>query len=65
MNEITLNESDRTFFAKCPVCCKTGKGVPVGDYYCMAYTRRQWSRNPKCENCETPMRFLYEIPRND
>lgn len=49
------------YWAKCPVCCRTGTGVPVGDYYSRAYTERQWKRSPVCENCGTSMRFLYEV----
>lgn len=61
MNEITLNDSDRTVFAVCPKCCKKGRGVVMGQYYSMAYTRRQWARNPQCENCNTAMEYRYEV----
>jgi hypothetical protein len=61
MSEVSLSDSDRTIFSICPNCNKKGKGVPVGNIYSMAYTRRQWQRNPKCENCNTDMQFIYEV----
>lgn len=61
MNDVTLNESDRTVFATCPTCCRKGRGVVFGDVFCMAYTVRQWSRKPACENCGTKMEKKYEV----
>lgn len=61
MNDITLNESDRTIFAVCPRCCRKGKGVIFGDVFCMAYTKRQWARKPVCPNCGSHMEVKHEV----
>lgn len=63
--EIVLSESDRTKFAKCLVCCKTGIGVKVGDYFSMAYSAKQWARQPVCDNCGTAMTLIYEVKTDD
>lgn len=60
-NEIRLTVSDRTVFAVCPNCNRTGKGLKAANFYSMAYTKRQWARQPKCENCGTDMQFSYEV----
>jgi len=31
----------------------------------MAYTKRQWARQPKCENCDTEMQFKYEVKTDE
>lgn len=59
--KIALGPEDSTIFAECPVCCRRGKGVPVGDIYAKAYTPRRWKRGPECENCSTLMVKLFEI----
>ena len=63
MSDIFLNQEDPTIFAKCPNCCKTGRGVPVGNYYSKAFTERRWRRDPVCENCETLLVKVFEIER--
>lgn len=65
MRETSLSESDRTVFAKCPKCCRTGKGTLAPNFYSMAYTKRQWKRSPTCENCGTVMKYLYEVETDD
>lgn len=65
MNDIRLSDSDRTVFAVCPNCNKTGKGVKAPNYYSMAYTKRQWARGPECENCHTAMQFTYEVKTDE
>lgn len=49
------------YWAKCEPCCRTGRGVKVGNYFSRAYTERQWNRGPVCDNCSTPMTLLYEV----
>jgi len=61
MLEIVLTPRDPTVFGKCPLCCKKGLGVPLGDINCKAYTVREWKQRPVCENCETVMVYLYEV----
>ena len=61
MSEIRLSESDRTVFAVCPNCNKTGLGRNAPDYYSMAYSRKQWSRGQQCENCKSTMEKVYEV----
>jgi hypothetical protein len=61
MTDIKLQEDDPTVFAKCPSCCKGGTGVPFGQVYLKAFTKRKWARGPLCENCETPLVRLYEV----
>lgn len=68
MNEIKLELSDPTIFAKCPRCCAHYLGKVVGDYYAKAYPRRREDRSAEevaaaqvCENCQTPMQFMYEV----
>jgi hypothetical protein len=65
MNEPTLSDSDRTIFSVCPNCNKTGRGLKAPDYFSMAYTKKQWARKPKCDNCETEMEFKYEVKTDD
>lgn len=55
------HEDDFRFWAKCPRCCRTGKGVVMGDYYSCAYTRKQWRQEPRCVNCNTVMQLIYEM----
>lgn len=61
MQEISLSDSDRTMFAVCPKCNRTGRGRLAANYYSMAYTKRQWERKPQCENCGTDMQLKYEV----
>jgi hypothetical protein len=61
MDEIRMLPSDPAVWAKCPKCCKTGLGVPVGQYYSKAYTEDKWARGQQCENCGTDMQFLYRL----
>jgi len=58
---VASQEELPTVFAKCPSCCRTGRGVVVGDYYSKAYTKRKWAQGQVCENCSTPMKYLYEV----
>lgn len=58
---ISLSPEDPTIFAKCPVCCKAGTGVKIGDIFCKAYTPRRWKRDSTCENCGTQLVILYEV----
>ena len=60
-SDIRLSDSDRTVFAICPQCNKSGLGQKVPRYFSMAYSRKQWVRKPKCDNCDTPMQFKYEV----
>ncbi len=59
--EIKLLPGDPTVWGRCPHCCRTGIGVVVGDYYALAFPRHKWERGPRCENCETPLEFMYEV----
>ena len=61
MKEVSLSDSDRTVFSICPNCNKTGRGMKAPNYFSMAYTKRQWAKQPKCDNCETEMVMVYEI----
>lgn len=68
MNGPKLDLSDPTIFAKCPRCCASYLGKKVGDYYAKAYPRRREDRTAAdvvaaqvCENCQTPMQFMYEV----
>lgn len=61
MFKITLSDEDPTVFAKCPRCCRTGKGVITGDYYARAYPRKKWGKGKSCPNCETPLVVMYEV----
>lgn len=65
MQEVRLTGSDRTMFAICPKCNKSGLGLKAPRYFSMAYTRKQWARKPKCDNCDTEMQFKYEVEVND
>ena len=61
-NPVTsLSSEDPTIFAKCPVCCKMGLGVKVGQYYSKAFTERRWKKGPVCENCNTPLVAVFTI----
>jgi len=62
---IELTRADRTMFAECPKCNKHELGHNVGNIYCMAYSKAQWARSPKCENCHTDMQLLYEVKTDD
>jgi len=62
MIEIRLDYSDPTVFAACGGACNHHyPGKKVGMYFGKAYTERQWKRHPVCDNCGSPMRFLYEV----
>jgi len=61
LEEIRLTDSDRTVFTVCPNCNKTGLGLKAANYYSMAYSKKQWARKPKCDNCHTDMQFKYEV----
>jgi hypothetical protein len=68
MLDVTLLDSDPTIWAKCPKCCASYLGKHVGNYFAMAYPRRKAGRTVQevladkaCENCSTPMQFLYEV----
>lgn len=72
MNEVVLDDSDPTVFAKCPKCCASYTGKVQGDYFAKAYPRRKWGRIIRCpdcnqahaqvcENCHTDMQFIYEV----
>ena len=58
---IALNSEDPTIFAKCPNCCKSGRGVKVGNYFSKAYTERRWKKGQVCENCETPLVVVFTV----
>lgn len=61
---IKLEFDDPTIFAKCGgACCQHQNGKKVGLYFGKAYTDRKWKRNPVCDNCGSPMVFLYEIAK--
>lgn len=61
MNEIVLEDSDPTVFAKCPKCCAHYNGKLQGNYFAKAYPRKKWARGQVCENCGTEMQFMYEV----
>ena len=61
MQEVRLTDSDRTIFAICPVCNRSGLGLKAPKYFSMAYTRKQWKRNPVCDQCGTAMEYKYEV----
>lgn len=61
LGKITLGPEDPTIFTKCPVCCKRGLGVKLGDIYCKAFTSRRWKKGQDCENCGTPLEVVFEI----
>ena len=64
MTQVTLEFDDPTVFAKCGgKCCRSYPGKKVGDYFARAYTVRKWKRGPVCDNCSSPMVFLYEVER--
>ncbi len=59
---VTLDYDDPTIFAICSgACARHENGKKVGNYFGKAYTVRKWKRSPKCDNCGSPMRFLYEV----
>lgn len=59
---IKLDFDDPTVFAKCGgACTRHFPGKKVGTYFAKAYTVRKWKRHPKCDNCGSPMVFLYEV----
>lgn len=61
---IKLEFDDPTIFAKCGgACCQHRNGKKVGTYFAKAYTERKWKRNPVCDNCGSPMVFLYQIEK--
>jgi hypothetical protein len=61
---ITLEFDDPTIFAICSgKCCSHRPGTKVGNYFGKAYTPRRWKRGPKCDNCGSDMRMLYEVTR--
>jgi hypothetical protein len=62
---ITLDYSDPVFFAICGgECSRHRPGQNVSKYFAKAYNVREWKRKPKCDNCDTPMRLLYEVKRD-
>ena len=61
MREVRLTDSDRTIFATCPECNKTGLGRKAPRYFSMAYNKKQWEGIPTCDNCGTEMKFRYEV----
>jgi hypothetical protein len=66
MQDIKLLPSDPVVFAKCLHCTQTGRnGMLVPPYYSKAYSNEKWNRGPVCENCGTPMTFLYEVKIDD
>lgn len=63
--KITLNFDDPTIFAVCSGPCNQSRpGKKVGHYFAKAYTVRKWKRHPKCDNCMSPMRLVYEVGRD-
>jgi hypothetical protein len=65
MTEIKLEFDDPTIFAKCSgACTRHYPGKQVGNYFAKAYTDRKWKRSPTCDNCKSPMQFLYEIRKD-
>ena len=56
-----LGDRDLTRYSVCPRCNRKGKGVPLGDISCKAFTEREWRGNPACENCGDPMVLIYEV----
>jgi len=67
MREVRLTDLDRTIFASCPQCNRDGFGVVMAKLYSMAYSRKQWNRDPKprCENCDGEMEFKHEVKIDD
>ena len=62
MNAVALTPDDPTIFAVCSgACSRHFPGKKVGNYFGKAYTVRKWKRNPKCDNCGSPMRSIYEV----
>lgn len=61
MKEIRLSDSDRTMFARCSECNRTGLGTKAPMFFSMAYTRKQWAREPECDNCHTKMQLVHEV----
>jgi hypothetical protein len=62
--QIKLEYDDPTVFAKCSGdCSRHYPGKNVDDYFAKAYTDRKWKRGPVCDNCNAPMKFLYEVAR--
>lgn len=68
MTDIVLEPNDPTIWAKCPQCTKSYLGAKVGNYFAKAYPRKKAGRSAEdvisgqvCENCGTPMQFLYEV----
>lgn len=60
-----LDFDDPTVFAICSgACSQHGNGAKVGSYFGKAYTRRKWSKKPKCDNCKSPMKRLYEVDQS-
>jgi len=59
---IKLEFDDPTIFAKCSgPCTRSYPGHRVGHYFAKAYTVRKWRKGPVCDNCGSPMVFLYEV----
>lgn len=59
---IELSPDDPTIWAKCPKCCKTGRGIVVGNHYARAFSRKKWGKgNKTCPNCETRLEYMYEV----
>jgi len=65
MAVVQLEFDDPTIFAICSgVCSQHRPGTKVGNYFGKAYTPRKWKQGQKCDNCKSPMKFLYEIERS-
>lgn len=60
-DKISLSPEDPTIFAKCPRCCKTGRGEKIGDIFLKAYTTRRWKRDSLCENCGSQLIVIFEV----
>jgi hypothetical protein len=58
---IELNDRDLTNFMVCKKCNRRGLGQPLGDINCKAYTKRDASMKPECENCGSEMTLIYEV----
>lgn len=54
---------DPTVFMACSQCNRKGNGVPVGQYYCIAFTKADARKKEvkTCPNCQTPLTTLYQV----
>jgi len=69
MSEIELTDQDPTIWYGCRNCNRMGLGLPVGNYYSIAYSPKQVreaKRNSTpftCPNCSTELTFIREVNR--